>query len=112
MFSSGARSSPKREAPERHSAWVGSSLSHKHYDRLERLARDKFDSLFGYFVSNKEKVFTTLTSCLQVIKLDFLITISSGSYPPSVMRIKYYVVFNPSINLNNFPFFITDDEAK
>ncbi len=90
MFASKARSSP-----ERHSTWVGSSPGHKHYDRLEKLAGDKFDSLVGHFVSNEENFFMTLMSCFQVIKLDFLITISSGSYPPSVMRIKYYVVFNP-----------------
>jgi hypothetical protein len=32
-------------------------LEHKHYTRLEKLARDKHSSLFGLFVGDKDRIF-------------------------------------------------------
>ncbi len=39
---------------------IGSSLTHKHYTRLERFAKDKHSSLFGPFVSYEEKGFVNV----------------------------------------------------
>ncbi len=51
-----ARSLPKREVLERYSAWLGSSLTHKHYSKPERPASGKRPSLFGPFVRYQAKL--------------------------------------------------------
>jgi hypothetical protein len=53
MFADKARSLPKRF---RGSTLVGYSLTHKHYTRLNRLARDKLYNLFGPFISDKKSL--------------------------------------------------------
>jgi hypothetical protein len=51
------RSLPEIVAPETCSTRVGSTFFQI---RLERLARDKCSSLFGFIISDKEKGFITL----------------------------------------------------
>jgi hypothetical protein len=48
------RSLPLSGAPERSFSKVSSGLTHKHYTRLERVAKDKYSSLLGPFVSYAE----------------------------------------------------------
>jgi hypothetical protein len=61
MFSGKIRGISKSGAPpERCFTPVGSSHTHKHSTRLERLVRDKHFSLLYAFVSYKEKSFIKL----------------------------------------------------
>jgi len=57
MFVGKARSLSLNRASEKCLTGVGSSLTRKHYARLERLARGKCSSLFGLVVSSEEKKF-------------------------------------------------------
>jgi hypothetical protein len=56
-FEGKARSLPKGGAPEKIFIQVGSSLTHKHYTRPERLERDAHYSLLGPFVNYVDKKF-------------------------------------------------------
>ncbi len=46
-----------------------SKLTHKYSTMLERVAKDKHSSLFGLFISDKEKMLKTLTTVVKVINL-------------------------------------------
>jgi hypothetical protein len=60
IFAVEARSQPQRVgAPEKYPTFVCFGLLHKHWTRLERLARDKHSSLIGTFLSYDEKSFKT-----------------------------------------------------
>ncbi len=45
MFVGKAKSLPKKGAPFRCSIWLGSGITHNHYNRLEKVVRDKYSSL-------------------------------------------------------------------
>jgi hypothetical protein len=47
MFSIKARSYPRKGVHEMCYTWVGFSLTHKHWTRLKRSARDKHSSILG-----------------------------------------------------------------
>jgi hypothetical protein len=57
MFVDEARRPPKRGVPERCFTQVGSSLTRKHYTRLERLAKEKYSSLLRESVNYDRKKF-------------------------------------------------------
>ena len=57
MFVDKAKCLAVKGASLRYSTWVGSSLSHKHWARLERLASDKCSSLLWIFVKYGRKKF-------------------------------------------------------
>jgi hypothetical protein len=44
------------------SSWVASSRTCNFWTKVERHARDKHSSLFGFFISDEEKSFLGLTS--------------------------------------------------
>jgi hypothetical protein len=56
------RSLPQRDAPERCSTWVGSTLISNIRHGLEKLAMDKGSSLFGSFNSDEEKGFISFNT--------------------------------------------------
>jgi hypothetical protein len=60
MFVGKARSLLYSEAPGRCFTRVGSGLTHKHYTRLEKLARDKRSRLLQKFKNYGQKRFITL----------------------------------------------------
>jgi hypothetical protein len=64
-----ARSLTLSGAPERCFTWVGSGITRKYYNRLERLARDKHSSLLHKFANYGQKSFITLGSGPKIIKL-------------------------------------------
>jgi len=71
MFLGEARSLLKSREPERHFPWVISSLTYKHLNKRERLARDKHSSLLQKSVNYGQNRFITLTlGVLLVIKAD------------------------------------------
>jgi hypothetical protein len=65
-----ARSPPKRGVTERCKALVGSGLTFKCWNRLERVNNDKRSSLFGLFVSDEEKMLNFVNGK----KLFFIVT--------------------------------------
>jgi hypothetical protein len=74
MFASKAKSSTKRGETERGSTWVGSGLAHKHYSRLERLARDKHSSLLRKSVHyGGKKFYSTGPRMALMVKIMILI---------------------------------------
>jgi hypothetical protein len=69
MFEDKARSVPKSGAPGRYLTWVGSSLTHNYYVRLERLARDKNFSLLWTLIDYGRIKFYDIRPVANVIKL-------------------------------------------
>jgi hypothetical protein len=61
MFVGEARSLLKSREPERYFPWVISSLTYKHLNKQERLARDKHSSLLQKSVNYGQNRFITLT---------------------------------------------------
>ncbi len=51
---------PHLDSPEIYFNWVGSSLTQKHWTRLEMLARDKHVSLLRALINYGRKKFTIL----------------------------------------------------
>ncbi len=67
VFVGEARSLPQSGAPERSITRVGSSLTHKHQTRLERLDRDKPFSTFRKSVNYSSKKFYRTVTLPQVV---------------------------------------------
>jgi hypothetical protein len=57
--------------------WVGSSLTHKHLTRLEKLARDKHSSLLLKFVNYRRKKFYIIDTRSDIEKTVSLIIFSA-----------------------------------
>jgi hypothetical protein len=68
MFVDEARSLPQSGTPERGFTLVGSGLTHKHWTRLEKLARDKHSIILRKSINYGQKKFYNIGPRSQFFK--------------------------------------------